>query len=33
MSASTPRSWLRGARRAMARLPSLRVGRVPDAPA
>ncbi len=33
MSATIPRGWLRGARRAMARLPSLRVGRVPDAPA
>jgi uncharacterized heparinase superfamily protein len=33
MSASSPSRWLRGARRAMARLPSLRVGRVPDAPA
>lgn len=28
-----PRTWLRGARRAMARLPSLRMGRIPDAPA
>lgn len=28
-----PRRWLRDARRAMARLPSLRLGRVPDAPA
>ena len=28
-----PRHWLRGARRTMARLPSLRMGRVPDAPA
>ncbi len=27
-----PRRWLRGARRAMARLPNLRMGRVPDAP-
>ncbi len=26
-------SWLRDARRAMAKLPSMRVGRVPDAPA
>ncbi|WP_193540177.1 heparinase II/III family protein [Rhodopila globiformis] len=25
--------WLRGARRAMARLPTMRMGRVPDAPA
>ncbi len=33
MNAPTPRRWLRGARRAMARLPSLRMGRVPDAPA
>jgi uncharacterized heparinase superfamily protein len=32
-TASSPSRWLRGARRAMARLPSLRVGRVPDAPA
>jgi uncharacterized heparinase superfamily protein len=30
---STTRSWLRDARRAMARLPSLRIARVPDAPA
>ena len=28
-----PRRWLRDARRAMARLPSLRMTRVPDAPA
>ncbi|HVZ06866.1 MAG TPA: heparinase II/III family protein [Rhodopila sp.] len=28
-----PGRWLRGARRAMARLPNLRMGRVPDAPA
>ncbi len=28
-----PRRWLRDARRAMARLPSLRMSRVPDAPA
>src|SRR6201999_1488090 len=28
-----PRNWMRGARRAMARLPSIRMGRVPDAPA
>ena len=33
MSASSPRRWLRDARRALARLPSLRMGRVPDAPA
>jgi uncharacterized heparinase superfamily protein len=33
MSASHPRRWLRDARRAFARLPSLRIGRVPDAPA
>jgi uncharacterized heparinase superfamily protein len=33
MSASSPRRWLRDARRAIARLPSLRMGRVPDAPA
>ncbi len=33
MSASDPRRWLRDARRAIARLPSLRMGRVPDAPA
>src|SRR6185436_12458443 len=33
MSASVPRRWLRDARRAIARLPSLRMGRVPDAPA
>jgi len=33
MNASGSSRWLRGARRAMARLPSLRVGRVPDAPA
>jgi len=33
MTAARPRRWLRGARRAMARLPSLRMGRVPDAPA
>jgi uncharacterized heparinase superfamily protein len=30
---SGTRSWLRDARRAFARLPSLRMGRVPDAPA
>jgi uncharacterized heparinase superfamily protein len=28
-----PRRWLRDARRTMARLPSLRMGRIPDAPA
>lgn len=33
MSGSDPRRWLRDARRAMARLPSLRMSRVPDAPA
>lgn len=33
MSASVPRRWLRDARRAFARLPSLRISRVPDAPA
>src|ERR1700754_4490658 len=33
MSASDPRRWLRDARRAIARLPSMRMGRVPDAPA
>ena len=33
MNASSPSRWIRGARRAMARLPSLRMGRVPDAPA
>jgi uncharacterized heparinase superfamily protein len=33
MSGADPRRWLRDARRAMARLPSLRMGRVPDAPA
>jgi uncharacterized heparinase superfamily protein len=33
MSASDPRRWLRDARRVIARLPSLRMGRVPDAPA
>jgi uncharacterized heparinase superfamily protein len=32
MSGASPGKWLRGARRAMARLPSLRMGRVPDAP-
>ena len=33
MSAPAPTRWLRGARRVFARLPSLRMGRVPDAPA
>jgi uncharacterized heparinase superfamily protein len=33
MSASNPRRWLRDARRAIARLPNLRMSRVPDAPA
>ncbi len=33
MNGTDPRRWLRDARRVMARLPSLRVGRVPDAPA
>ena len=33
MNAGSPRRWLRDARRALARLPSLRMGRVPDAPA
>ncbi len=33
MSASDPRRWLRDARRVFARLPSLRMSRVPDAPA
>src|SRR5689334_9455274 len=33
MSATDPRRWLRDARRAIARLPSLRMTRVPDAPA
>jgi uncharacterized heparinase superfamily protein len=33
MIASDPRRWLRDARRVIARLPSLRIGRVPDAPA
>jgi len=33
MTAPRPRRWLRGARRVVARLPSLRMGRVPDAPA
>jgi uncharacterized heparinase superfamily protein len=33
MSARLSTRWLRDARRAMARLPALRTGRVPDAPA
>lgn len=33
MSGTDPRRWLRDARRAMARLPSLRMTRIPDAPA
>jgi uncharacterized heparinase superfamily protein len=33
MSGSDPRRWLRDARRVIARLPSLRMSRVPDAPA
>ena len=33
MNATDPRRWLRDARRAIARLPSLRMRRVPDAPA
>ena len=33
MSGARPRRWLRDARRALARLPSLRISRVPDAPA
>ena len=33
MSGAQPRRWLRDARRALARLPSLRITRVPDAPA
>jgi uncharacterized heparinase superfamily protein len=33
VTATDPRRWLRDARRAMARLPSLRMSRVPDAPA
>ncbi|HEY7578939.1 MAG TPA: heparinase II/III family protein [Acetobacteraceae bacterium] len=33
MSGTDPRRWLRDARRAIARLPSFRLGRVPDAPA
>ena len=33
MNSFGPRAMMRGARRALARLPSLRMGRVPDAPA
>jgi uncharacterized heparinase superfamily protein len=33
MSGADPRRWLRDARRVIARLPNLRMGRVPDAPA
>ena len=33
MTKTPPQRWLRGARLAMARLPNLRMGRVPDAPA
>ncbi|MGE0221733.1 MAG: heparinase II/III family protein [Acetobacteraceae bacterium] len=33
MSGTDPRRWLRDARRVIARLPTLRMGRVPDAPA
>ncbi len=33
MSATLPRRWLRDARRVWARLPSLRISRIPDAPA
>lgn len=33
MNPADPRSWLRWVRRVVARLPSLRMGRVPDAPA
>ncbi len=33
MSGMDPSRWLRDARRVMAKLPSLRMGRVPDAPA
>ena len=33
MNITDPRRWLRDARRAWARLPSLRMARVPDAPA
>ncbi len=33
MTPNDPRRWLRDARRVLARVPNLRVGRVPDAPA
>jgi uncharacterized heparinase superfamily protein len=33
MSSTTPRRWLRDARRVFARLPRMRMSRVPDAPA
>src|SRR5690242_16926436 len=33
MTGTDPRRWLRDARRVIARLPNLRMGRVPDAPA
>jgi uncharacterized heparinase superfamily protein len=33
MSGTAARRWLRDARRALARLPSLRISRIPDAPA
>jgi uncharacterized heparinase superfamily protein len=33
MNGTDPRRWIRDARRVIARLPSLRMGRVPDAPA
>jgi uncharacterized heparinase superfamily protein len=33
MNGTLPRRWLRGARRALAKLPSLRISRLPDAPA
>jgi len=33
MKGITPGSWLRDARRQLAKLPSLRMARVPDAPA
>ncbi|HEX4766186.1 MAG TPA: hypothetical protein VH414_07905, partial [Lichenihabitans sp.] len=33
MNGTAPRRWLRDARRALARLPSLRISRIPDAPA
>ena len=33
MTSTDPRRWLRDARRVIARLPNLRMGRVPDAPA